>query len=103
MPGDAARAGAAALGPFQRFAFAPGQAEFIAIAADDGQIVVLAAIVEADGQAEAVGQGQAVIHGIARIDRIVLFGKMARHDGAAVAGHGDPHVAGTRLDPAFQP
>ena len=47
--------------------------------------------------------GETVIHGIARIDRVILFGQMARHDGAAVAGHGNADIGGTGFDPAFQP
>ena len=54
-------------------------------------------------QPDQVGQREPVIDGIARVDRIVLFGQVARHDRTAVRGNRQPDVVGPSLDPAFEP
>ena len=58
---------------------------------------------EPDGQAEPVSQGQLVIHGIARIDRIILLGRVPGDDRAAVCRHRQAHVGRAGIDPALQP
>ncbi len=74
-----------------------------AITGNDRQVIVLAASVEPDRQAKPVGQRELVIHRVARVDRIVLLGRMARHDRAAVGRNGQPDIGRPRIHPAFQP
>ena len=62
----------------------PIQAQMRGIAGDDGEVIVLAAVVEADRQAEAIGQGQAIVHRVTRVQRVILFAGVPGHDGAPV-------------------
>ena len=84
LPRHAARAPAAAFGPFQRIAFGIGQPVMRGVAGDDREVFVLRAIVEAEAEAEAVGKGEAIIHRIARVYRIILFGQMPFDNRATV-------------------
>ena len=103
MPGDAARTGAAPLGPFERVGLVPCERVLGGIAADDVEVFVLRAGVEAERQPEAIGQRQPVVDHVARIDRIVLFGHLPGDDRSAVRGHRQPDIGRARLDPAFEP
>ena len=73
------------------------------IAPQHGKVVILARIMEADRQAEAIGKRQIVVHCIARIERIRLPGDIARQDGATVCGHREAHIGRTRIDTAIEP
>src|SRR5579862_9976587 len=71
LPGDAAGAGAAGCRPGER----PGvkivrpQTKMRGIGVDHREIVVLAAVVEAEPQPEAVGERDLLLHGLGRVDR----------------------------------
>ncbi len=76
----------------------------LGVAAHHGEIVVLAAIVEAEPQAEAVGQRHLLLDRFARIDRgrALVLHHVARHQVAAVRGGVEQHVGGPPLDAAFE-
>ena len=68
------------------------------------EIIVLAAIVEAEPKAETVGQRHLLLHGFAGIDRdrpLVLH-HVARHEVPAVGGGVEQNIGGTPLDAALQ-
>ena len=74
------------------------------VALDHREIVVLAAMVEAEPQAEAVGQRHFLLDRLARIDgaRALVLHHLARHQVAAVRGGVEEHVGGAALDAALE-
>ena len=76
----------------------------LGIAAHHVEIIVLAAIVEADPQPEAVRQRQLLLDRLAGIDRgrALVLDHLARHQMPAVRGGVEQHVGGPALDAAFE-
>src|SRR5690606_22187297 len=80
-----------------------GEPVRLRVTGDDCEIFVLAAIMEAEREAEAVGQGQLVVDNVARVEWIVLFGGVAREDRAPVGRDCQANIGRPRLDPPFEP
>ena len=74
------------------------------VAVDHGEIVVLAAMVEAEPEAEAVGERHFFLDRLARIDRAsaLVLHHFARHEVAAVRGRVEEDVRRPPLDAAFE-
>ena len=58
---------------------------------------------EAERKPEPVGQRQLVVDRVARVERIVLLARLARHDRPAVRSDRKPDIGRPRLDPAVEP
>src|SRR6476660_9000760 len=73
LPGGAPGAGAADRGPLQRIRpeliCVDKEPEMVGVAADHGEVFVLAAAVEAEPEAEAIRQRNLLLHSLAGIDR----------------------------------
>ena len=74
------------------------------IACDHREVFVLAAVVEAEPQAEAVGQRHLLLDRLVRIDRrrALVLDHVARQEMAAVRGGIEDDVVGPPLDAAFE-
>jgi hypothetical protein len=68
------------------------------------EVLVLAALVEAEPEAEAVGQGHLLLHGLARVDggRALVVHHVPGQEVAAVGGGVEDHVVRAALDAALQ-
>ena len=79
-------------------------AEMAAIALDHREVFVLAAAVEAEPEAEAVGQRDLFLDRFAGIDRgrALVLDHVARHQVPAVRGRVEDHVVRPALDAALQ-
>ena len=108
LPGDAARARAPCHAPLQRVAhqLVVLDLELVVgrIAAHHVQVLVLAAVVEAEPEAEAVRQRHLLLHRLRRVDggRALVLHHLARHQVAAVGGGVEDDVLGAPLDAAFE-
>jgi murein DD-endopeptidase MepM/ murein hydrolase activator NlpD len=108
LPGDPAVAGAPGHGPFDglgaQVIFADVEGIMFAIARQHGEKFILAAIVEAQPQTEAVGKGDLLLHRLGRIDRggAFILHHVAGHQMAAVRGGVENDVAGPPLDTSLQ-
>gem|GEM_PF-2592873 len=108
LPGRAAGAGAARGRPFERLGTQTlrlvVEAEMRSVAVDHVEILVLAALVEAKPQAEAVGQGDLLLHGLTRVDgrRALVLHHVARQQVATVGGGVEDDVLRASLDAAFE-
>ena len=108
LPGGAARARAARRRPLQRVALERllrrGQAEKLGVAVDHREIIVLAAMVEAEPQAEAIRQRHFLFDRFARIDRAraLVVDHLARDQMAAVGGGVEDDIVGPPLDAPFE-
>ena len=102
LPGDAARPTAALGRPLNGLQPVDGQPQRLRIAVDDRDISVLIDCVKAETEAEAIRQRHLVIDHIARIDRIILLGQVARHDVTAIRRNVKSHIGRTRRCAALQ-
>ena len=76
----------------------------LGVAVHHREVVVLAAVVEAEPQAEAVGQRHLLLDRLAGIDggRALVLHHVARQQVAAVRGGVEEHVGRPALDAAFE-
>ena len=76
----------------------------LGVAHDHGEIIVLAAMVEAEPEAEPVGERHLLLDRLARIDgaRALVLHHVARHHVPAVRGRIEEDVGGPALDPALE-
>ena len=108
LPGRAAGAGAARRRPFQpvaaQFFRRHIQPEMAGIAVDHLEILVLAAFVEAEPEAEAIGQRDLFLDRLARIDRgrALVVHHVARQQVAAIRGGVKHDIVGAPLDAAVE-
>ncbi len=100
LPRDSAQASASA----RKLASSNAQAVMAGIAAHHLEIIVLAAIVEADPQPEAVRQRELLLDRLAGIDggRALVVDHLARHQMPPVRGRVEQHIGGPALDAAFE-
>jgi len=76
------------------------KAEIIGVAVDHRQIVVLAALVEAEPEAEAIGQRHLFLDCLRRVDcgRLLVFHHVAGQQMATVRSRVEEHVVRASLD-----
>src|SRR3984885_13527486 len=104
LPGRAAGARAARRRPFERLAFKLSgwrvEAEVLGVAMDHGEVIVLAAMMEAEPEAEPVGERHFLLDRFARIDggRALVIHHLTRHEVTAVRGRIEEHVRRAALD-----
>ena len=80
------------------------EAKVFGVAMDHGEVIVLAAMVEAEPEAEAVGQRHFLLDRFAWIDggRALVVHHVARHEVAAIRGRIEEHVRRTAFDAALE-
>src|SRR5271154_3278456 len=108
LPRGAAGAGAARRRPFQRLGFEfiarRVEAKMLGVAHDHGEIIVLAAMVEAEPEAKPVGERHLLLDRFARIDgaSALVFHHLARHKVAPVRGRIEEDVGRPAFDAALE-
>ena len=108
LPGRAPGARAARRRPFERFGFELArrrlEAEMPGVTVDHGEVIVLAAMVEAEPEAEPVGERHLLLDRLARIDgaSALVLHHVARQKVAPVRGRVEEHVPRAPFDPALE-